>query len=342
MRSQSTCRLWPPPAAHRGPRHDDLGHDADEALHLEDVQAPALGLDPTLVDGPPPSSLGVLVPRAAADALVATGAERPLAVATGALGSRAVAGDQDDADVGGAERVVEHPVEPSTVCGRKTLITFGGSNGTRTQPRSTARGRCVGEVLEAGPPLPGVGVEGLADTGDRLTAARLVGRTCGQLVGRVDGSFPLVVEVGRGARRTGGAGSMRMAKVLRFPAADSLRGTGRCRLEQARRRPNARRHNSAPRSRPRPQRLLAHAAHQYPVVDVVRPAVLGGSAPMHHPQASADQGLLRGPPPPPAPPPSAPARSQRGEPASLARMVGRRRCARGTQSFSRLRPQTCV
>ena len=92
-------------------RDDDLGHGADEALHLEDVQAAALGLDPALVDGVGGGAVGVLVARAAADALVAAGAEGPLAVAAGALGAGAVAGEQHDADVGGAAGVVEHPVE---------------------------------------------------------------------------------------------------------------------------------------------------------------------------------------------------------------------------------------
>src|SRR5690606_21599585 len=61
-------------AAARGPagheRDDDLRHEADEALHLEDVQAPC----------PARLALAVLVPAAPADALVAARAERPAAV----------------------------------------------------------------------------------------------------------------------------------------------------------------------------------------------------------------------------------------------------------------------
>src|SRR5206468_5166257 len=72
------------PAARRPTGHegdDDLRHEADEPLHLEDVQA-ADAL-PTVL---------VLVPVAAADALVAARAERPTAV----LRARPVAGEQHD------------------------------------------------------------------------------------------------------------------------------------------------------------------------------------------------------------------------------------------------------
>src|SRR6185436_11795513 len=79
---------------------DDLGHRADEALHLEDVQPATLGPDPALVDGVGRRPLGVLVARAAADSLVTAGAEGPLAGAAGALRPGAVAGEQHDADVG--------------------------------------------------------------------------------------------------------------------------------------------------------------------------------------------------------------------------------------------------
>src|SRR5699024_3074529 len=96
---------------------DDLRHGADEALDLQDVEASPFGLDPALVDDGDRvvagRVAGVLVPGAAADALVATGAEGP------ALGGRAaalprgrpVAGEQDDADVRGAAGVVEGAVQ---------------------------------------------------------------------------------------------------------------------------------------------------------------------------------------------------------------------------------------
>jgi hypothetical protein len=74
---------------------DDLGHRADEPLDLQDVQ---------------PSEIGrafVLITRAAADALVATGAERPHAV----LGCRAVAGQQHAPDVWAHAGVVKGAVQ---------------------------------------------------------------------------------------------------------------------------------------------------------------------------------------------------------------------------------------
>jgi hypothetical protein len=88
-------------------RDDDLGHGADQALDLEDVQPSSVSLRPGLVDRVGRLAGGVLVAGTSADPLVATGAERPLAV----RGGRAVAGDEDDADIGGHPRVVEGPVE---------------------------------------------------------------------------------------------------------------------------------------------------------------------------------------------------------------------------------------
>ena len=59
---------------------DDLGHGADQPLHLEDVQPAARGPDPGRVDRVGGLALGVLVAAAAPDPLVAAGAERPAAV----------------------------------------------------------------------------------------------------------------------------------------------------------------------------------------------------------------------------------------------------------------------
>src|SRR5690606_10537442 len=88
-------------------RDDDLGHGADQPLDLQDVQ-PATGRpDPRLVDGVRGLPLGILVAGSPPDALVAAGAERVPTV----LGARSVAGEQDDAYVGGHPRVVECPVE---------------------------------------------------------------------------------------------------------------------------------------------------------------------------------------------------------------------------------------
>ena len=94
------------PAAGRPARHDadhDLGHEADQPLHLEDVQAPgpAGSIDSARLRA------GVLVAVRAADALVAAGAERPPAV----LRRRSVAGEQHAADVGRHAGVVEGGVQ---------------------------------------------------------------------------------------------------------------------------------------------------------------------------------------------------------------------------------------
>ncbi len=81
------------PARHDGDHH--LGHEADEALHLEDVQ-PAQ-------PGPVLARAVVLVAVRAADPLVPARAEGPDAVA----GRRAVPGQEDAADVGRHVRVLE-------------------------------------------------------------------------------------------------------------------------------------------------------------------------------------------------------------------------------------------
>ncbi|MDR6140565.1 hypothetical protein QE375_000119 [Microbacterium foliorum] len=103
MRSQTTCSECP--AARRPPgdhRDDDLGHEADEALDLEDVQATGTR---GVVHGR--LVVGVLVAVAAADALVAAGAERPAAV----LRTRTVARQQHRADAGVLPCVIERAVE---------------------------------------------------------------------------------------------------------------------------------------------------------------------------------------------------------------------------------------
>src|SRR5690606_13079505 len=82
---------------------DDLRHGADQALDFEDVEASGAGR----VDALTGLTGCVLVAGAAADALVAAGAEGPAAV----LLARAVAGEQDRADIGGLAGVVEGAVE---------------------------------------------------------------------------------------------------------------------------------------------------------------------------------------------------------------------------------------
>ena len=82
---------------------NDLGHGADEALHFQDVQSACA----CRVDAFCGVAAGVVVAVAAADALVAAGAECPAAV----LGGGAVAGEQYGAYVGGHAGVVEGTVE---------------------------------------------------------------------------------------------------------------------------------------------------------------------------------------------------------------------------------------
>ena len=57
-------------------RDDDLGHEADQPLHLENVQPPGAGL----IHGVGGLAAGVLIAAAPANALVAAGAEGPAAV----------------------------------------------------------------------------------------------------------------------------------------------------------------------------------------------------------------------------------------------------------------------
>src|SRR5690606_3147631 len=73
---QVTDHVQAVPAAHRPAGHDgddDLGHEADEPLHLEDVET----TDPCRVDA---FLALILVAVLAPDSLVAAGAERPAAV----------------------------------------------------------------------------------------------------------------------------------------------------------------------------------------------------------------------------------------------------------------------
>ncbi len=82
---------------------DDLRHEPDQPLDLEDVETSGAGL----VDGVRGFPLRILVSAASADALVAAGAERPALV----LGARTVAGEQHGAHVGRHPGVVERLVQ---------------------------------------------------------------------------------------------------------------------------------------------------------------------------------------------------------------------------------------
>ena len=100
---------------------DELRHEPDEPLALEDVE-PA---GPGRVDGLGRFAAGVLVTGPAPDALVAAGAEGPAAV----LGAGAVAGEEDAADVGRHAGVVEGPVELVDRVGPEGVPDLGAVEG---------------------------------------------------------------------------------------------------------------------------------------------------------------------------------------------------------------------
>ncbi len=81
----------------------DLGHDANQPLHLEDVQPAGAGR----IDGVARLAGGVLVPGSPADPLVPARAECPAAIAR----RRSVTGEQYAADIGCHSRVVERAVQ---------------------------------------------------------------------------------------------------------------------------------------------------------------------------------------------------------------------------------------
>ena len=150
------------------------------------MQTPTFGLDTQFVDaarGVVTRWIGrVLVAGAATDALVAARAERPLAGAAGALGPGAVAGEQDDADVRRAARVIEHAIQLVDGVRTKGVEHLGTiERHTHTTEFATAVVRDVGEILEpldGGPRARVEGVLGLPDGFVRggLTHAVSLGR----------------------------------------------------------------------------------------------------------------------------------------------------------------------
>src|SRR5699024_5044978 len=121
-----------------------------------DVQPPALGLDPGVVDALGGLTVGVLVAGPAADALIAAGAEGPAAV----LGARTVAGEQDGSHIRAAPGVVEDPVELVDGVRSEGVAHLGPVEGDPDDAVDPARAGVavvsdVGEVLEAldGAPL---------------------------------------------------------------------------------------------------------------------------------------------------------------------------------------------
>ena len=152
---------------------DDLGHEADQPLALEDVQPARAGpCRPGSAGRPRRRAVGlVLVARAAADPLVAAGAERPLAV----LVAGAVAGEQHAADVAGGARVLEDPQQLVDGVRPERVEHVGAVEG---DPDRAVRDRPVvgqvGQVLEPGDRTPGLGVEDLGHTLDGTHGAQAI------------------------------------------------------------------------------------------------------------------------------------------------------------------------
>src|SRR5690606_5356176 len=87
-------------------RDDDLRHEPNQALHLEDVQPPGRprrGLSSARRSRTPIETVPVLIPALAAHALVAARAERPSTV----FRARAVAREKHDSDRAVEAGVVE-------------------------------------------------------------------------------------------------------------------------------------------------------------------------------------------------------------------------------------------
>ena len=123
------------PAGHH--RDHDLRHEADQPLHFQDVQAAEpCGVDLSCRIG------FVLVPILAADALIATRAKCPAAI----FGRRAIAGEEDAADVRRLPRVVEHAVELVDRARPERVAHLGPIE--RDANRAVILGAVVGDVLQ--------------------------------------------------------------------------------------------------------------------------------------------------------------------------------------------------
>jgi len=158
--SQIARHVQTVPAANRPAGDDcdhDLGHRANQALDLEDVQSTGTGG----VDGVCSLAVGVLVPRATANALIATRTERPPSV----LGRGTVPGDEHAAHVRSHPSVVETAVE-LVDCRRSKGVAYlgpieGDANGALFVCAVVGQVVQLADRCDAGPPL------GLEDRGDR-------------------------------------------------------------------------------------------------------------------------------------------------------------------------------
>ena len=136
----------------RDDRDDDLGHEADEPLHLEDVQA-AGGSAADL-------ALGYSYPSRPADALVAARAERPAAV----FRARAVAGEQHDADARILARIIERAIQlVDGVRSERVAHLRPVERDARDSARDVVVVRDIRERVETIDLAPQLGVEKLGD-----------------------------------------------------------------------------------------------------------------------------------------------------------------------------------
>jgi len=179
------------PAAGRPPgdhRDDDLGHEPDQPLHLQDVQPPgARGIH----------ALGgvtgrVLVPGAAADPLIPARAEGPAAV----LRARPVPGEQDATDVTGHPGVLQRPVELVDRVRAERVAHLGPVEGDPHGGQvdvGAARGRA-----RAGADMPVVGDVGEVETLDLAPAGRVEDRAhgCGAHAGQPTSAAPRIQRPG--------------------------------------------------------------------------------------------------------------------------------------------------
>ena len=133
------------PAGHD--RDDDLRHEADEALHLQDVQAAgALELGVVFV----------LIPVSTPDALVAPRTERPTPV----LGAGSVSGEQHDADARVLAGVIQCPVQLVDGVRPEGVAHLGPIEGDAGDaPGDVVVVGDVGQFAEAVDLTPQVGVE---------------------------------------------------------------------------------------------------------------------------------------------------------------------------------------
>lgn len=131
----------------RDNRNNHFGHESDEALHLENMEAAETGR----IDGVGGLAIGVLVTVFAPDPLIAAGTECPTTV----LWRRPIAGEEDASDISGLTSMVEGFVEFIDGVGAKGVPDLGA---VERHPHGTGlTGTVIGDVgeVESGHDIPG-------------------------------------------------------------------------------------------------------------------------------------------------------------------------------------------